>query len=87
MKLQAANIRTLKLVTNALVGASGPEIKGGARDGAIDGFMVVGQFELVSPTDLAAGKPEPTVMHLGFTREAALDLAEQLRRAAATLPE
>lgn len=83
----AANLRNLQLVSNALVGAIGPEVQGGPNDGALDPFLVVAQLELVVSSDVAEGVARPKVIHLGLTREVALDVAKQLRKAAALLSE
>lgn len=87
MKPQKTNINDVRLVSGAVAGATGPEIMGGPRDGALDAFMVIAQIEVIPVVDGATGSRERAeVLHLGMTREAALDIAEKLRKAAALLP-
>lgn len=76
------------MVTDALAGATGPEVFGGPRDGSLDAFMVVAQVEVVPAESAAGGLREGVeVLHLGFTREAALDVARKLVKAAGLLPQ
>lgn len=85
MELRNANVNSMLIVTDALVGAAGREILGGPSDGAPAPRMVIAQLEVTSLAPERRGQAR--ISHLGLTRAGALDLARQLTNAANMLPE